>query len=190
MRWKEVGPVIFVAAAIAVALRLVDHPMMNFSAMGALALLCGRYVSSPGLGIAIVLGVRLLTDVVLQVRTGHGFYGSIAFDYAAYAAVFLLGRRLQPSQMTTTLVSALLSAAVFFLISNLGVWCMPHNGQYLYPRTLAGLVDCYTLGLPFARGTITGDIVFSMAFFAAARFLVADSAVKPSAGRSENVIEG
>jgi hypothetical protein len=190
MRWKEVGPVIFVAAVIAVSLRLMDRPLMNFSAMGAFALLCGRYVSSPGLGIAIVLGVRLLTDVVLQVRTGYGFYGSITFDYAAYAAVFWLGRSIRPSRMTITLASAVLSAAVFFLISNLGVWCMPHNGQYLYPRTLAGLVDCYTKGLPFARGTIAGDIVFSLAFFAAARLFVADSAAKPSAARSENVIEG
>jgi hypothetical protein len=189
MRWKEVGPVIFVAAVIAVALRLVDHPMMNFSAMGALALLCGCYVRSPGLGIAIVLSVRLLTDVVLHIRTGHGFYGSIAFDYAAYVAVFWLGRRIQPTIMTTAFSSAVQSAAVFFLISNLGVWCMPHNGQYLYPRTVAGLMDCYTLGLPFARGTITGDIVFSLAFFAAARLFVADSAVQPVPDRSENVIE-
>jgi hypothetical protein len=37
--------------------------------------------------------------------------------------------------------------------------------MYLYPRTLAGLVDCFTQAIPFAKGTFVGDVGFTLAFF-------------------------
>jgi hypothetical protein len=40
-----------------------------------------------------------------------------------------------------------------------------------YPKTLAGLADCYAAGLPFLRGTVTGDWAF-MALFVGAMWMV------------------
>ena len=157
--------VVTVAAMLAIGLRLIEVPMHNFSAMGALAVLCGAVVRPAWLGLLIPLAARLLTDSVLQLQTGHGWYGSILFDYAAYAASFGIGYMIRPQRATSALGAGVLAAISFFVVSNVGVWCMPHEGMYLYPRTLAGMVDCFTQAIPFVRGTFIGDIGFTLAFF-------------------------
>ncbi len=154
-----------VAAMLAIGLRLIEGPMHNFSAMGALAVLCGAVVRPAWLGLLIPLAARLLTDSVLQLQTGHGWYGSILFDYTAYAASFGIGYMIRPQQAISALGAGLMAAVSFFVVSNVGVWCLPHEGMYLYPRTVAGLVDCFTQAIPFARGTFIGDVGFTLAFF-------------------------
>jgi len=162
-----------VAALIAVLLRLADRPMLNFSAMGSLAVLCGAVLRPSWLGLLVPLACRALTDCVLEYRTGHGFYGSMAFDYAAYAAMFAAGRMLQPKHVPAALGTGLLAAAIFFVVSNLGVWCMPHEGQYLYQRNLSGLGECFTMAIPFAKGTFLGDVGFTVGFVAVGQLLAA-----------------
>jgi len=165
---------ILVAAAcmVAVSLRLIDRPYMNFSALGALAVLCGAVVRPAWLGILILLGCRTLTDVIIEAKTGHGFYGSWMFDYAAYVAIFALGRCILPKHFASAFGTGLLAGAAFFLVSNLGVWCMPYEaGEYLYPRTLTGLTECFINAIPFARGTFLGDIGFTVVFMGAMQLL-------------------
>lgn len=176
--------VVAAACVVAVGLRLIDRPWMNFSALGALAVLCGALVRPAWLGILILLTCRALTDVIIEAKTGHGFYGSWIFDYAAYITIFAIGRLIQPKHILAAAGTGLLAAAAFFLISNLGVWCMPHEaGQYLYPRTLAGLTTCFINAIPFARGTFLGDIGFTVVFIGAMQLLVA-STVKNEAAAS------
>lgn len=160
------------AALIAVVLRLVDRPWMNFSALGALSLMCGAFVRPGWLGLGIVLGCRAFTDAVLEYKTGYGFYSSMMFDYAAYAGIFALGSMLKPKSAASVLATSLMAGSVFFLVSNLGVWLMEHEGQQLYPLTLSGLIECYTKAIPFARGTFVGDVLFSALFFAGLRFVL------------------
>ena len=160
-----------VAAVLAIGLRLIEGPMHNFSAMGTLAVLCGAVIRPTWLGLLIPLAARLLTDSVLELRTGHGWYGSIMFDYAAYVLSFGIGRMIRPQRAASALGAGLLAAISFFVVSNVGVWCLPHEGMYLYPRTIAGLMDCFTQAIPFARGTFLGDIGFTLAFFGMMNFL-------------------
>jgi hypothetical protein len=50
----------------------------------------------------------------------------------------------------------------FFLISNFGVWA---SGLVGYPKTWAGLVDCYVKAIPFFKRGIAADVLFTAAFF-------------------------
>jgi hypothetical protein len=93
------------------------------------------------------------------------------FDYAAYVLSFGIGRMIRPQRAASALGAGLLAAISFFVVSNVGVWCLPHEGMYLYPRTIAGLMDCFTQAIPFARGTFLGDIGFTLAFFGMMNFL-------------------
>lgn len=164
--------VVVAAGVVAVSLRLIDGPHVNYSALGALAVLCGAVVRPTWLGILIPLSCRALTDGIIEAKTGHGFYGSWMFDYAAYVAMFSLGKLIQPKHVPAALATGLLAGLAFFMISNLGVWCMPHEaGQYMYPRTLPGLATCFVNALPFARGTFTGDIGFTVLFIGAMNLL-------------------
>jgi hypothetical protein len=49
---------------------------------------------------------------------------------------------------------------------------VPFNGVYLYPQTLAGLLDCYVRALPFARGTLLSDLLLTPVFVMAASALL------------------
>ncbi len=164
--------VVAAASVVAVGLRLIDNPYMNFSALGALAVLCGAVVRPTWLGILIPLGCRVLTDVVIQTESGGGVYSSWMFVYAAYITTFALGRWIQPKHLPAAFGTGLLSAAAFFLISNFGEWYMPYEpGQYMYARTFSGLTTCFVNAIPFARGTFLGDIGFTVVFIGTMQLL-------------------
>jgi hypothetical protein len=176
-------PLLLAAAATAVLLRFVPQPVQNFSAMGALAVLSGTCARSHWLAFSLPLAARLVSDVILQLQSGYGFYSTMPFDYAAYGLIVFAGRLLKPQGLLQGAGTGLLSAATFFFCSNLGVWCLPFNGQYLYPQTFPGLLDCFIQALPFARGTLISDLLLTPVFLAAASLLLSarpqDSGVLP-----------
>lgn len=182
----SVNLLLCLAAVAAVLLRFVPAPLHNFSAMGALAVLCGVHARTPLQALALPLAARLITDVLLQIQSGYGFYSTMLFDYAAYALIVVAGRCLRPSGLLQGTAAGLLSAVTFFFISNFGVWCLPFNGQYLYPQTLQGLQQCLTMGLPFARGTLISDLLLTPIFLAAAAALLAPS-TQPAPGVTETL---
>jgi hypothetical protein len=103
------------------------------------------------------------TDVVLT-RYIYGFPLSSEYlvTWAWYAAIVWLGTGLRSnSGFWRVLGAALLSSVSFFLISNFSVWVW----SGMYPKTLSGLMVCYTAGLPFFRGTVESDLFFSVAMF-------------------------
>jgi Family of unknown function (DUF6580) len=159
--------VVGIAAVAAVALRVAPPlPFGNFSALGALALLCGAVVRPVWVAIAIPLLCRGITDVVIEMRTGYGFYGSWMFDYSAYAVVCLLAYAV-PLRGWKVPLAGVGSAVIFFVLSNFGVWFMPHGGVGAYSRDLSGLMECFAMGLPFIKGTLAGDVFYSCVFFGA-----------------------
>jgi hypothetical protein len=178
--------ILALAAITAVLLRFAPLSVQNFSAMGALAVLCGVRARSPWLAFSLPLAARLASDVILQIQSGYGFYSTMLFDYAAYGLIVLAGRYLRPSGLLQGAGTGLLSAAIFFVVSNFGVWCLPFNGIYMYPQTLPGLLDCFVNGLPFARGTFLSDVLLTPAFLTAAAALHA-ARTQPSAAIAEPV---
>jgi hypothetical protein len=54
-----------------------------------------------------------------------------------------------------------LGALQFFLITNFGVWAFLNS----YPRTVAGLAECYLAGIPFFWNTLAGDAVYAALLF-------------------------
>lgn len=173
--------VILFACAIAVLPRLISSPLpWNFSALAATALLCGAVVKRPLVAILIALSCRLVTDSIIQAKTGYGFYPSAAFDYAAYAMICLIGRTVSPKKWPSILGGGLAAAVTFFLVSNFGVWCV--TGEQVvhgYSNDLRGLMDCYLKGIPFARGTFLGDILMSCGLFGIWN-LVSETAAAPA----------
>jgi hypothetical protein len=48
---------------------------------------------------------------------------------------------------------------VFFVVSNFSVWLVS------YPLTIAGLIECYTLALPFYGAALVGDSLYAAILF-------------------------
>lgn len=177
---------VLIASAVAFSVRLVPMPMYNFSALSALAILCGTVMRPAWHAVLIPVAVRLLTDGVIHLSTGYGFYDSMSFDYVAYAVIAGIAYLVQPKQIPQAVGISLLATMLFFAVSNFGVWCMPHAGQYLYPRTLEGLINCYRNGLPFLKGTFVSDMVFTLAFVTGMHLVLLRSAEteQPAAGEA------
>lgn len=157
------------AAAIAVPAALIpemDRPW-GFAAFGAVALFAAARGGRLGLaaGLVLALGAKLVYDLMNYSRHGYDAdYLPIWNLYLCFAAYGILGwallrRTENPLRIGgVTLVASLL----FFLVTNFGSWL----GQSLpYDRGLAGLLESYWMALPFWRGTLVSDLVFSGALF-------------------------
>lgn len=148
--------VAFIFGALTVAGRLVEHAP-NFTPVGALALWSGAYLPRRYM-LAVPLGVMLATDWLI------GFYNPIvmAAVYLCFALSTLLGSQLrQRISVGPIALSTVAGSLLFFIFTNFAVWLESD----WYSRSLTGLVQCYLLAVPFFRNTLTGDVVFSTAFF-------------------------
>jgi hypothetical protein len=56
---------------------------------------------------------------------------------------------------------ALAGSVLFFVLTNFGVWAIGD----IYPKTLAGLSACYIAAIPFFRGTLEGDLLYTLVLF-------------------------
>ena len=150
---KWVNPLLIIF--IATTLRLAPHPP-NFAPIAAMALFGGVYLNR-GYAVAVPIVALLISDIVI------GFYSPtvMASVYGSFVLTGLIGLWLRKRKSPRSVVLAALGSSVlFFLVTNFAVWL----GGW-YPRNLSGLVECYTLALPFFRNTILGDLFYTGVFF-------------------------
>lgn len=134
--------------ALAVVTRLIPHPP-NWTAVGALALWSTRLFRGRWTPIAIPLAVLFVTDLIL------GFHSTMLGVYGGFALVSILGFWAH-SSWARLAAGSLMASLVFFTISNLSVWI----SEGLYPMTVEGLLQCFTLAIPFLNHQIAGDLTF------------------------------
>ena len=163
MRFKNnfFWPVFFVILAI--AWRCLRHFGVlglppNFSPITALALFAGAYLPNRRLAIGLPLLAMLMSDFII------GFYDlKILFAvYLSFALSGFLGLRLR-SRLSLGAVfgSSLAASLIFYCLTNFAVWLW----SGMYGHSFEGLISCYTLALPFFKGTLLGDLVFVSLFF-------------------------
>ena len=129
---------------IAVLCRLLPH-LPNFSPITAIALFGGLYFSNKTMAYLVPLFIMALSDLFL------GFHSISVVVYAAFLVVSFIGTQTKKPSVFTILLSSI----SFFIITNFGVWLIG------YPKTWSGLVECYTLALPFFRNSLLGDLFYS-----------------------------
>lgn len=142
------------------------QPEWCVTPLAAVALLAG-YTLPLGWAVATPLLAMALSDLALAPYDSWAVPLTV---YAAFAAPALLGRVLrQPTTSaargaTRLIVVALVPAVLFFLSTNFAVWA----SQSLYPKTPAGLAECYTAAIPFFRRMLAGDLAWTAVVFGAA----------------------
>lgn len=150
--------VMIVAAA---ATRLIPHPP-NLTSVTALALFGGAYFSNRRLAFVVPLIALLVSDFIL------GFYQHMEVQYLSFVLIVCIGFQLQQRRTAPRIAGAtLLSALVFFIVTNFGVWAF----DSLYPKTFPGLVSCYVAAIPFFRNTLMGDLTYTVILFGGFRLL-------------------
>ncbi len=149
---------------VAMATRVLFNKLhfFNFNAVMASAFFAGAYLSKRKIALIIPLLALFLTDLAL----GLYDWRLMGFVYGSFALVLFFGQYYREHATLLSWIMSLLAGSVsFFLITNFAVW-MIGDGSF-YPHTMTGLIESYTMGLPFYRNTLLGDITFSAALFGA-----------------------
>ena len=143
---------LILSAAIA---RLLPHPW-NFTPVAAMALFGGAQFTKRSLAFLVPLGALLLSDIFI------GFYSTMWVVYAAFAFIVVIGLSIRNRRRPSTVFAAsIASSSAFFLITNAAHWWM----SGMYARSVAGLMTCFSAGIPFYRNAIVGDLLFSAVLF-------------------------
>jgi hypothetical protein len=145
---------------IAVAVRLLPHPW-HLTPLGAALLFFGakRPVREWIAPMLLLLSADVyLTTVHYHMRVGVEQFITWMWYLAALGIGYGLVRKVDALRVVG---ASLLSACTFFLASNFAVWAF----GTMYPRTLAGVVQCYTMAIPFFRGTFASDLIFTPVLF-------------------------
>lgn len=131
--------------------RFLSLPFPNVHPLAAMALFGAAHFRSKAMAFAIPLAALFITDLVI------GFHGTMGFVYGSFILIGLLGFTLRGNVKPMPVVLTTLAGSVlFFLVTNFGVWM---SGMF-YPKTVEGLLACYTAALPFFRNTLIGDFFF------------------------------
>ncbi len=155
---KFVTPKLMIVSGIiifAALMRLVPH-YPNFTPVAALALYGGAHLGKRWLAFVIPLAAMFLSDLFL------GFHNFMIPVYVSFLLVVLLGTLLRNNiKIATVAGGAIAGSILFFLITNFAVWA----GSPFYPQTFAGLMQSYTMAIPFFHSSLLGDLFFSGVFF-------------------------
>ncbi len=144
---------------LAIVSRLIPH-WPNVGAITALAIFGAAYLPKKQ-AIAIPLVARLLSDYFL----GFFAWPLMLAVYASHLSGVLFGLWIKKTNSQVRwlkiITSSLGTAFIFFIVTNFA-WLYPQ-----YPHTWSGVWQSYLNGLPFLRGTLIGDLGYTMALFSA-----------------------
>ncbi len=135
--------------------RLLPH-WPNFTPIAAIALFGGTYINKKSLAFAIPIFAMLIADIFL------GFHSYMLSIYLSFAIIVMIGFVLRSRvKVGSVLLATVSGSIIFFILTNFAVWL----GSPFYAQSFAGLIACYTAGLPFFNSGIIGDVFYSAVFF-------------------------
>ena len=172
--WPDVALVVFLIG-FDVAARLLWH-VPGVSPVAASALFAGMMLRRRLLAPVVPLAALLIGDAIM------GFYHwqVMAAVYAALtlpAVAGMLARRFRALRIVVPTVLA--CSLIFFVTTNFAVWAW----SGMYSPDMAGLVQCYAMGLPFLKYTVAGDLLWNAVLFGGA-WLVTRMRPRPLAARA------
>lgn len=152
---------IIILSTLALLARLIWH-VPNFSPLASLILFAGY--SIPKKYWPLPLLSLFISDFIL------GFYAwpIMLSVYGSLALNLFLGKLLQKNNSLINIASgSLLSALLFFFITNLAVWAA---GSW-YTHNLTGLSLCFTLAVPFFKNTLLSNVLYTGLLFTPVKIL-------------------
>jgi hypothetical protein len=140
-----------------VVARLLPHAP-NFSPLAASAVFAAMVFRNSPLAVATPVAAMLLSDLFL----GADDWRIASIAYLTLALAAMVARWGRKFRMPIVLVPLVLSSSLlFFVTTNFAVWAF----SGMYPNTVAGLVQCFVLALPFLHNSIAGDVFWATVLF-------------------------
>ena len=128
--------------------RIVPHPP-NFTPILASAIMAPMLIKDRWFGIAIPIIAMFISDIII------GFH---PYQFVIYFSILVIGLVAPMHKNYVKLGILAIGASVwFFITTNFAVWII---WDY-YPKTIEGLILCYTLAIPFFANTLLSTCVFT-----------------------------
>ena len=128
--------------------RIIPHPP-NFTPILASAIMAPMLIKDRWFGIAIPIVAMFISDVII------GFY---SYQFVIYSSVLAIALVSPMRKNYVRLgIMAVGGSVWFFITTNFAVWVI---WDY-YPKTIEGLITCYTLAVPFFKNTLISTCLFT-----------------------------
>lgn len=149
---------------VLIAMRSIFN-IPNFNPIGAIALMGGILFHKKTTAFLVTIGALFLGDIILGLSSpiymDYIFSTTFLFVYVAFLLMILLGTALKNrASLMTISLGSVVSAILFFLITNAGSWLALN-----YDRSLSGLMSAYSAGIPFFRATLVSQLLFSLGIY-------------------------
>ena len=158
MKSKYLSQQLIIVASIIFALalfRLLPH-WPNVSPVAAMALFGGVYFADKRVAFIVPFLALFLSDLFL------GMHNTMIFVYAGFALTVMIGFALKNRvTLTSTAFSVVAASVVFFLLTNFGSWLT----SGLYAKSIAGLMQAYSAGIPFFQNSLLGNLAYTAIIF-------------------------
>ena len=137
---------------IGVLSRVIFHAP-NFTPVLALALFGGMYLKKRQ-ALWMPLALMVISDLVI------GMHDMMLLTWGSILLISALGYWQREKRSAGRVFGmSLVSAVLFFVVTNFGAWLV------MYPKTLEGFIQCYTLAIPFFRNSLVSTMVYSGVLF-------------------------
>ena len=146
----------YVLILVAALLRIFPHPP-NVTPVASIALFGGAYLSRR-FALLYPLCIMVLSDVFLNPMLGvplvlpESFFVYMSFLITGCLGLLCRSRR----SVGALYLAALASSVQFFILTNFGTWLV----SGMYSKNIPGLLECYTMAIPFFRYSLAGDLVW------------------------------
>ena len=145
-----------ITSIIALSLfRLIPHPP-NFTPIFAISVFAGIKFKDNLFSYLVPVFAMLVSDAII------GFHSGMIIVYLAIVLSAFISRRF--NKINTSVLG---SCILFYLITNFQVWVMSSS----YPKSLTGILECYTLAIPFLGMTLLSTFFYSYVLFYVYSFL-------------------
>ncbi len=150
-RREEIAALWLVLAGV--LLRVLPHPD-NFTPLAAIALF-GGVTLRPRLSLTVPLAAMIASDLII------GPHSLFAVTWGCFFLTSLAGVWVRRDPKPSKIAALALGNSVFyFVVTNFAVFLF----ENMYPKTWAGLQECFIMALPFFRNSVLGDLFFSALF--------------------------
>ncbi len=167
---KNIGKYILfylLAVTLTTATKFFLGPNVDLSGVSpviALALFSGFIAKDKDGMFLLPLLSLLVSDACIQLLYEQnlfpyaGFYAGQWKNYLLLLCLPLIASWIGSASRTKVIISAFAGPTFYFVASNLVVWMQA--GEAVYSKDLQGLLECFTLAIPFYRNSLLATVVF------------------------------
>jgi hypothetical protein len=160
---------------IAAVYRIIPGRPGGFAPQIAMALFAGSVIADKKMSFLLPLLSMFVSDALFELlyinglTAFQGFYDGQITNYVLFAGLTVIGFWVKKNNIAHIIGGSLAAATIYFIASNLLLWIAGGLGinNLPYAKNWAGLMECFTVAVPFYLKSIYATLTFSAVLFGA-----------------------